>query len=447
MIKKIASVLLAAAMSVSLVACGSSKETNQGASGAAVSGQENAGSQGSAGENTLTVWAWDPGFNIYAIKEAEALYQKEHPDFKLDIVEISWNDLQPKLSTILSSGDVSQLPDILLMQDFAYQKYVMTYDNLFTDLTDSGIDFSQFSAGKTANSVVDGRNYGVPFDNGTEIAAYRVDILEQAGYTIEDLTDIDWNRFLEIGKDVLDKTGYSLVSSQAGSSDIIMQMVQSAGGEIWKDDGSPYFTGNPVLEKALEVYKELFTTGVMATGNGWDEYIATFTSGKTCGVINGCWIMASMESAEDQSGLWKVTNMPSLPGIEGATNYSNQGGSSWGITTNCKNVELAVDFMNQTFAGSSEFYDTILLGVGALSTWIPAGESTVYAEPQEFYGGEAVFEKITEFASRTPAFHVGIYFTEANDALAVAATNVSTGADIAGELAAAEDTVSFNMGN
>lgn len=440
MMKKSLALFLTAAMVLTLTACGT------GQTGSSSKQSENA-AQVTEQTNTLNVWSWDPSFNIYSIKEAEAIYQKDHPDFALNIVEVSWDDMQTQLGTILSSGDYSQLPDILLMQDFAYQKYAMTYDDLFVDLTNSGIDFSQFSAGKTANSVVDGKNLGIPFDNGAEIAAYRIDILEQAGYTIEDLTDIDWNRFIEIGKDVLDKTGYSLFSSQAGSSDIIVQMVQSAGGAIWKEDGTPYIVGNETLKTALEVYKELFNTGVMVTGNGWDEYIATFTSGKTCGVINGCWIMASIESADDYSGLWRITNMPSLPGIEGATNYSNQGGSSWGITTNTSNQDLAIDFMKQTFAGSKEFYDTILVGAGALSTWIPAGESEAYAQKKEFYGDQPVFGMITEFAAKTPEFDMGIYFTESNTALAVAATNISTGGDIDSELVAAEDTVNFSMGN
>ena len=156
-------------------------------------------------EDKLTVWTWDPSFNIYSMKEAEKIYQKDHPDFSLDIVEVSWDDTQTKLGTILSSGNYAELPDILLMQDFAFQKYVLTFPDLFVELTDSGIDFSQFAEGKVGASVVDGKNYGVPFDNGADIAAYRADILEQAGYTAEDLTDIDWNRFIEIGKDVKEK--------------------------------------------------------------------------------------------------------------------------------------------------------------------------------------------------------------------------------------------------
>ena len=397
-------------------------------------------------EEKLTVWTWDPGFNIYSMQEAEKIYQKDHPDFSLDIVEVSWDDTQTKLGTILSSGNYSELPDILLMQDFAFQKYVMTFPDLFVDFADSGIDFTQFAAGKTGASVVDGKNYGVPFDNGADVAVYRADILEQAGYTEADLTDIDWERFIESGKDVKEKTGYSLFSTLAKSSDLVMQMVQSAGGTIWNEEGMPFFVGNEIMLKSIETYKELFETGVMATTNSWDEYVSTFTTGKTCGVINGCWIMASIETAEDTAGNWRVTNMPKLTGLDGATNYSNQGGSSWGITSNCSNLELAQDFLSATFAGSVELYETILPGCGALSTWIPAADSDVYSEPQDFYGGQPVYESITQFAANVIPFDTGIYYVEANNALATALTNICAGGDLEFELQNAEETIKFDMG-
>ncbi len=430
--KKMLALALSAVMAFSVTACGSSTDNSDSQT------------PEDSNPNTLTVWAWDPAFNIYAMKEAEKLYQKEHPEFSLNIVEMPDTDTQ--LATIFSSGNMEQLPDIMLAQDYSYQKYLKTYENLFADLTDSGIDFSQFSEGKAGVSVMDGKHYGIPFDNGAEIAAYRVDLLEEAGYTIDDLTDIDWNRFIEIGKDVLAKTGYTLFSSQAGSSDLIVQMIRSAGGVIWNEDGTPYYVGNETMEAAIKVYKELYTTGVMAMGNSWDEYIGTFTSGKTLGVINGCWVMASIETMEDTSGKWAITNMPSLPGIDGATNYSNQGGSTWGITSNCKNLELAKDFMKCTFAGSKELYDIILPGAGALSTWLPAGDSDIYSQPSEFYGGEPVYGKIMEFASKVPVFDTGIYFTEAGNAISTAATNFCNGADLETELATAEDTVKFSMG-
>ncbi len=435
--KKLLSLLLVTAIATGMVTgCGSGG--NGDTQNKSASGED---------DNTLTVWAWDQSFNIYAMKEAEKIYQKDHPDFKLKIVETPWDDMQTQLGTIVGAGDYSKLPDICLMQDFAYQKYVTTYPDLYQDITDSGIDFSQFAEGKLAASTVDGKNYGVPFDNGAEVACYRKDILDQAGYTIDDLTDIDWDQFIKIGEDVYDKTGYSLLSVQAGSSDLIYQMLQSAGLSTWTDDNKPDIEGNENIKQCIEIYKEMADKHVLAVVNSWDEYVATFTSGKTAGVINGCWILASIQTATDQSGKWGLTNMPKLPGVSTATNYSNQGGSTWAITTNCKNTKLAEDFLAKTFAGSKELYDTILPSSGALSTWIPASESDVYNEPQEFFDGQTIYKDITEFASKTPSVNLGVYYTEANTALATVVANVTGGADIDSELKTAQKTVEFNMGN
>ena len=431
---KTLSLLMAAVLGVSVLAgCGPGSDDKKNGEG------------GKGDENTLTVWAWDSQFNLYAMEEAQKIYQKDHPDFKLNLIEVTWDDMQTKLGTIVGSGDYSQLPDICLMQDYAYQKYVTTYEDLFQDITDTGIDFSQFAEGKLAASMVEGRNYGVPFDNGADVAIYRTDILEEAGYTLEDLTDIDWNEFIAIGKDVYEKTGYSLLSVQTGSSDMVYQMLQSAGKGTWNEDGSPNIAGNQYIKQCLEIYKEMFDTHVMDVVNSWDEYVATFTSGKTAGVINGCWIMAQLQSAEDLSGLWGITNIPSLPGADGSTNYTSQGGSTWAITSNCSDTALASDFMGSTFAGSIELYDTILPGAGALATWLPAGKSEVYSEPQEYYGGQAVYEMISDFASKVPTVDLGVYYTEANTALATVVGNVLGGADIDSELETAQKTVEFNM--
>ena len=32
-------------------------------------------------DNTLTVWTWDPNFNIYAINKAAEIYAKDHEGF------------------------------------------------------------------------------------------------------------------------------------------------------------------------------------------------------------------------------------------------------------------------------------------------------------------------------------------------------------------------------
>lgn len=451
--RKILAALLASTMVLSLVGCGSGSDgaaTSTSTQDAAATEDtaatdDAAATEAAGGEQTLTVWCWDPAFNLNAMYEAEKVYQKDHPDFKLNVVETPWEDIQTKVTTAAASGDLSTLPDILLMQDNAFQKNVISYPDAFTDLTNSGIDYSQFAAGKAAYSVVDGKNYGVPFDNGAVIGCYRTDVLEQAGLTVDDFTDITWDQYIENGKKVLDATGKPLISMQAGECDLIMMMLQSAGSSLFNEDGTANIVNNDTLKAVMETYKALKDSGVLVEVNSWDEYVGSFVSGDVAGTINGCWIMASIQTAEDQAGNWAVTNMPSLVGVSNATNYSNNGGSSWAVTSNCQNTELAFDFLASTFAGSAELYDNILPS-GALATWAPAGDSDAYGVPNDFFGGDAVSAKIVEYSTKVPSNITGVYYYEARDAVATAITNYINGADIATELQTAEDTVNFNMG-
>ena len=398
------------------------------------------------GDHKLTVWCWDPAFNLYAMEEAAKVYKETDPAFELEIIETPWDDIQTKLTTVGMSGDMSTLPDIFLCQDNAFQKNVINFPELFTDITASGIDFTQFGSAKTAYSVVDGKNYGVPFDNGAVVQAMRIDVLEEAGYTIADVTDIDWTRFIEIGEDVLAKTGKPMLSGTAGEPDLVMIMLQSAGASLFNEDKTPNIAGNEVLKQVLTIFAELVTKGIYAEVTGWNEYVGSMTNSDVVGTINGCWILASIQTAADQSGKWAITNIPKLPGVESATNYSNNGGSSWAVSSNCKNTALAYDFFAKTFAGSVPFYETILPASGALATYLPAGASEVYAQPQEFFGGEAIYSTITEFAGKIPSNYTGVYYYEARDAVSVAMTTLVQGGDLDAALNDAQSTVEFAMG-
>jgi lactose/L-arabinose transport system substrate-binding protein len=179
--------------------------------------------------------------------------------------------------------------------------------------------------------------------------------------------------------------------------------------------------------------------------NNWDEYITSFVNGNVAGTINGCWILASVQTASDQSGKWAVTNIPRLD-IEGATNYSANGGSSWGVTSNSKNPDLAKDFLAKTFAGSVPFYEIILPSSGALANYLPAAESDVYTQPQEFFAGQAIYADIVEYAGKIPSFAPGAYYYEARNAVATAVTNIAQGGNLDTELQAAHDELVFTIG-
>ena len=432
--KRLLSVLLVGTVAMSLVSCGGGgKKADSGDSGS------------SADSNKLTVWAWDQTFNIKSMQMAADEYAKDHEGFEVEIIETGSDDCQTKLTTCANAGDYSTMPDIVLMQDNSYQKYLKSYPDAFTDLSDMDVTWEDFGELKQAYSMLDGKHYGVPFDNGAVIACYRTDILAEAGYTIDDLTDITWSRFMEIGQDVHEKTGKYLLMNQATDGDLMMMMIQSCGANLVDEDGNAFIVGNEVVEKCVDLYAEMIEKDVVKLINNWDEYVQTITTGQTAGVINGNWITATLMSTEDQKGLWEITTMPKVDGIDTATNYANNGGSSWYITSNCKNKELAMDFLASTFGSSTEFYDSILPETGAISCYLPAGESEVYNEPNEFFNNQPIFSTIVEYSSHIPEFTSTPYHYESRECINTAVGNIVDGADKDAALKEAQKTLEFKM--
>lgn len=455
--KKIVAAMLASMMVVSLAACGGGDD-GSGSTGGDTKKEDTSGTDekkdDAAGEavaatdddNTLTVWCWDPNFNIYAINKAAEIYAKDHDGFNVKVTEIQSDDIETKLTTAMSAGDLSTLPDIFLMQDNSFQKYATNYPDIFVDLTDKGIDFTQFSEAKVAYSTLDGKNYGVPFDNGAAISCYRTDMLEEAGYTVDDFTDITWDDFMEKAKVVKEKTGQPLLTQQAGSTDIIMMMIQSVGASCFTEDGKANIVDNEAVKKAVEIYSQMVKDGTLLEVTDWDQYVASINNGTVAGVINGCWIMATVTAQDDQSGKWAITNMPKMEGVGEASNYSNNGGSSWAVTSNCKKTDVAVDFLKSTFGGSTELYDD-LIAKGALATWAPAGDSDVYNQEVPFFSNDKVYAKIVDFATKTPSNVTGPFYYDARDAIGVALSQITQqGTDIGTALQEAQDTVDFTMG-
>ena len=453
--RKIVSIVMASAMVLGLAACGSSGGTttssSNGGNDASAADDTTAKSEssdvvegGSDDDNTLTVWTWDPNFNVYAIQKAAEIYAQDHEGFKVEVSEVQSDDIETRLTTAVSAGDLSTLPDIFLMQDYSFHKNATNYPGIFTALDDCGIDFSQFSMGKLADSTVDGTHYGIPFDNGATIMAIRSDMVEAAGLKVEDFKDTTWSEFMELSKKVMAANDVPMLTC-SGGSEIVIEMLQSAGASPMVD-GKVTLVDNAALKKAIETYKQLIDEGIMADYTDWDQYIASMNKGTAAGVIQGCWIMSSIQAAEDQAGKWAIVNMPKLDDVEGATNYANCGGASWAVSSNCKNTDLAFDFLNATFGADVDLYDDLLVNAGAIASYLPAAQSETYNEGNEFYGGQAVYKDIVEFAGHVPGIDYGAYYSDIRSALTDAITNVvQKNADIDTEIKNAQDTVEFNI--
>lgn len=325
-------------------------------------------SENGSAEETLTVWCWDEAFNLPAMATAEKYYKEAgHDNFKLNIVNVIEEDIQTRLSTAFSAGVTDELPDIVLMGDSWANMYLTNFPGCYVDLTDE-IDFSEFAPYKVSCFTVDGRVYGVPFDSGSAGLFYRTDILEEAGFQPSDLEDITLWDLLEIAKVIREKTGkYGFTFDPSnGAAFTWMDSYMQASGEWFYDSDDPEenadFANNKVMREVAEFLKEAWNNDLVYRTDTRDSSgIGAIQAGDVAFVLNAIWYAPSLMAAEDASGLWSYTNIPSLTTVE-TSKYTNIGGSSWVILDACKNKELAVDFMKTIWAGNTEFYDEILLG-------------------------------------------------------------------------------------
>ncbi|MBO6111825.1 MAG: extracellular solute-binding protein [Lachnospiraceae bacterium] len=461
--KKIVSVLLTATMAVSLLAgCGSSAapaadtgaapaeeaaeapaEDAAPAEEAADSG-EAADSAAASGDNSLTVWAWDANFNIPALQAAADDYKANVDDtFVLNIEEQSQSsDVENAITLAGSSGDYSQLPDIVLFQDHYIQRYVADYPDAWVDVDDADVDWSDFGEEKLSYSTIGGKHYGFPVDNGTAIFAYRVDLLEEAGYTIDDMTDCTWEKFIEVGEKVYEKTGKYLLSMDGDGNDLFYLMLQAEGQSQFKD-GQPYITENETLVEIVNIIHEMCEKNVCYLANDWSDYTdQTIMGDMVAGVMNGNWIIPTIRQVAENSGKWEITNIPT---IKGGGGYAANGGSSLYVTSNCKNPELAKKFLAYTFGGSTETYDNALRNGGVVTCCISAGKSDVYNEGVEYFNNTPIYAQIVEMGGHVPVVEQSDFHYTARQYLAAAMININNGADVMSELQNAEDQLKFEM--
>ena len=102
--------------------------------------------------------------------------------------------------------------------------------------------------------------------------------------------------------------------------------------------------------------------------------------------------------------------------------------------------------LQKKYRRAIELYDELLPNAGVISSYLPAAQSDVYNQTSDFYGGQAVYKDIVEFAGKVPAINYGAYYNDIRSALTDAITNVvQNGADIDEEIQNAQDAVEFNI--
>lgn len=415
--KKLLSILLASTLTLGLVACGSSEDS--GSSGETATG----------GNDKITVWAWDESFNIVAANQAKEIYAKDNPDVDIEVVTMSQDDIVAKLNTSLSSGSYEGLPNVVLIEDYKIQGYLQAYQDEFADLS-SVANASDFADYKTGVNIIDGKLYGIPFDSGVAATFYRVDLIEQAGYTKEDMQNLTWEKYIEIGKAVKEKTGVAMCTFDPSDIGQVRMMLQSAGAWYTGENGEVTIAGNQELKDAIKIYKDLTEAGITKQVAEWDQFVGAFNNGEVASVVTGCWIAPSIKKAEDQSGKWAIAEFPKMASNSNSVNASSIGGAGWYVLKNVGNSETAVDFVGKTFASSTDLMNNLAKDINLVSTLNAAASCPNYNAGDEYFGGQEIFKDLAEWTAEVPSVNYGLHTYAIEDIMTEAMQSILQGADI-----------------
>lgn len=389
--KRILSIVLAAAMTVSLCACGGGAKGSGNKKGDDISGE-------------ITVWSWDVA--LAHLEEQAEKFKELHPDVEFNFEEMGVQQVYQKMTTCLQSG--IGLPDIVSLEGEQMAKFGNKFPGKFAEFTDM-IETDDYFPIKVAECTVDGKIIAYPWDSGPCGMFYRTDLFEKAGIKAEEI--VTWDDFIEAGKVLKEKTGSDILCMAESRNDLVYRlMMMELGGFYFDEEGNPQVDSEESI-RAMEMCKRLFDEGITFNNSSWDDMIAGMSADKFACISEAVWMVGSIKDAvPDQAGKWAVMPLPKFDADKEAMGASN-GGSVLAVPTASENVEAAQEFVKFCM----EDVDANIEGFqnyGLYPSYLPALESEAFNEGDEFFGGQKIFELFTDAGKNAPQVNYTENFAE-----------------------------------
>lgn len=260
--KKVLSLLMASAMVLGLVACGSSEPaaSNTPASNAPAASSQATDNGGAAAEDVaLTFTWWGNQTRNERTQAALDLYSQQNAGVTFDTQPAEWNDYWTKLSTLAAGNS---LPECLQM-DYSYlEQYVSA--ELLVDLTpyvESGVlDVSKVDPGILESGSVDGKLYAICAGVNAPSLFYNKTLLDELGITLKDNMTLD--EFKEVARQVYEKSGVKTDLPYAAGDNYLPFLLRAQGTNKLFNDTSLNVANAESLLPGFEIYE----TG---TKEGW----------------------------------------------------------------------------------------------------------------------------------------------------------------------------------
>ena len=327
----------AGVMALGLAACSGTK-TDSADSGSA-----------SGGQVTVEMWDYLSGETANdSINAAIAEFEKANPDIKVKRTTFAFADLS---KSILQGSVGGQVPDVAVVDVVDNQNFASL--GMLKDLSNDGINKSDFFEGPWSSVVYEGKTYGIPLNSNNLALYYNKQMLKDAGVEVP----TDWASLKEVAKKTTkgDVKGIAISAVKSESATFqILPFVWQTGGDL-KD----YATSGAT---ALAYLRGLIDDGSMseAVSNYTQEDARTqFITGKSAMMINGPWELSTL--AKDAQFDWDVAPLP-----KDKRAATSMGGENVVVMNGAKQSDAAVKLAK--FLTSAEGAKIYCDGSGQLSS-------------------------------------------------------------------------------
>ncbi|MDO5573558.1 MAG: extracellular solute-binding protein [bacterium] len=358
--KKLAAIVLSAAMVMSLCACGSSTTAQSGetkaTSDAAEATEETTETTEAASEDTATETATGlkGHFSIYhfhaedesgtskAFWAAANKFQEENPNVQIDYIFTDSNNYQEKLTTYMA-GD--ELADVWLtkgdmLPTFADGGLIQSADQYISKDSDWS---SKYVEGAFTDCTYDGKQWGVPFQMQANcIGVYNQAIFDECGIKgwpetwtelLEDCEKIKAAGYTPIGMGNKDQW---LAESAVFNTYAYKYVDQDWFNSLSSNEGAK-FTDEKFV-KALAGFQNIaqyFNSDMNSIDQ--DEMYSLYYNKKCAMFFNGAWSIGTLleNCPEDVLSNTHVGLMPAVEG-ESGTKFDTAAGAGWNYVVNSK---------------------------------------------------------------------------------------------------------------
>lgn len=354
------------------------------------------GTGSGARDQALTIWATN--VNVPILQKAAELYAKDHPGFKLNVVEMANDDIRSKV-TIGLQAKGQGLPDAALLVDDGIHGYLEKFPDVFVNLSSKGFDEyrSQFPDYKVDSVSLNGDMYAFPFDAGPVGVFYRTDLFEQAGVDASSIHT--WADYIEAGKKIKQATGASMLSYDSTDSTVFTILLSQQGLGYFDEQGHATL-GTAQGQNVASLFSNLKKNGLLIGSPGWNAWVTSLSSSQSATAITGAWLIGTLQQQlPDQSGKWGVMPLPAFE--EGGSQSANQGGSSFVISRTSPRADEAYEFLKY-FTTNFDMQELAMEG-GLFPSYLPTYESKLFSEPVEYFAGKPVWTFFADEMSKIPS--------------------------------------------